>query len=305
MRRISNLYFILCWCVPLWGQNPSPSVPPPISQPSLGEVARQLRTDRQKEVPKDVKVFTNDNIPHGGDGLSVVGPTGPAAAATSSPQCTGEPGPGGPHDEQYFRSHMAKLQQRLETDKRELSVLQQQLSQSNMQYYPDPTKTLMQEYSRRDIGKLTDQIDGKNQKIAEDEQAIQDLRVQLAREGGEPGWVEAGNQGWAASIQAAQGAQAKADSKAPLRDQLKDATQALANAKEQQRLVENELSLLQLQQARELDPGVQVELASKIEAKRAGVAADKAAVEQAQKKIDEINTEIRKRQTEEAKKNGQ
>src|SRR5487761_302981 len=99
MRRKAYLNLIvLLLCVPLWGQNSSPSVPPPISQPSLGEMARQLRSDRQKEVPKDVKVFTNDNIPHGGGGLSVVGPTEPAAAITSSPQGTGEPGPGGPPD---------------------------------------------------------------------------------------------------------------------------------------------------------------------------------------------------------------
>ena len=302
MKKILNLSSVLLLCFPLWAQTQPPSTSPQINQPSLGEIARKLRLEQKKESPKDVKVFTNDNMPHGGGGLSVVGPTGPGPTIINSGPSAGEPGPTGPHDEAYFRSHMAKLQQRLETDKRELSVLQQQLSQSNMQYYPDPTKTLMQEYSRSDIDKLTNQINDKQQQIAQDEQAIQDLRVQLAREGGEPGWLEPGNQGWATDIQAAQKTQARADSKAPLREQLKDANQVLANAQEQERLAENEINLLQLQQARELDPGVQADLASKISAKRAEVAAAKAAVEQAKKKIDEINREIQKQQSEEGQK---
>ncbi|MGH9432076.1 MAG: hypothetical protein ACRD3T_11090 [Terriglobia bacterium] len=305
MRKILTLGFVCLMSFPLWGQTQPASANSQISPPSLGEVARKLRAEEKKENPRNVKVYTNDNLPRGGGGLSVVGPATPAVEAANPGPSAAEPGPTGPHGEEYFRSHMAMLQQRLETDQRELSVLRQKLAQSNMQYYPDPTKALMQEYSRSNIGKLTSQIDEKKQQITEDEQVIQDLRVQLAREGGEPGWVEAGNRGWATDIQAAKQTQLKADSKAPLGDQLKDANQALANAKEQERLAENELSLLQLQQARELNPGVQADVASKIDAKQAEIAAAKAAIEQAQKRIDEINQEIQKRQKEEGQKSHQ
>jgi hypothetical protein len=302
-KLIASSLFLLI-ASPLWGQAQPLSSAPQINQPSLGEVARKLRAEEEKANLQGVKVYTNDNLPRGG-GLSVVGPSAPAEAVESpAPPGTGEPGPATPHGKEYFRSRMAKLEQRLETDKRELAVLQQKLSQANIQYYPDPNKTLMQEYSRSDIDKLTQKVEQQNRKIAEDEQAIQDLKVELAREGGEPGWLEPGNQGWAAAILKAQQAQAKADSKAPLRDQLKDARRALASAKEQQRLAENELSLLQLQQARELDPGVQADLASKIDARRAEIAAAKAAVEAAQKRLDRIQSEIAKRQAEATKNNG-
>lgn len=305
MKNALTFSFVFLMSLPLWGQPQPASSNSQISQPSLGAIARKLRAEQKQAPSKDVKVFTNDNIPHGGGGLSVVGPATPASGIESAGQSTGEPGPTSPHDEQYFRSHMAMLQQRLETDQRELSVLQQKLSQSNMQYYPDPTKTLMQEYSRTDIGKLTSQIDDKKQEIAEDEQAIQDLRVQVAREGGEPGWLEPGNRGWAPDVQAAQQAELKADPKAPLSEQLKDANQVVANAREQERLAENELSLLQLQQVRELNPGVQADLSSKIDAKQAEISAAKAAIEQAQKRIDEINKEIQKQQKEGSQKSDQ
>jgi hypothetical protein len=295
------IFSVFC---PASGQTSTASNNPQMSPPSLGEVARKLRAEEKNENLRNVKVYTNDNIPRGGGGLSVIGPgTSPGAAETGNPgQASGEPAPNGPHGPEYFRMHMAILQQRLQTDQGELSVLQQKLAQSNMQYYPNPTQALMQEYSRTDIGKLTDQIAQKKQEIAQDEQAIQDLKVQLAREGGEPGWVEPGNRGWTPDIHAAQQAELKANPKAPLGEQLKEANQALANANEQERLDENELSLLQLQQARELNPGVQADVASKIEAKQSEIAQVKALIEQAQKRIDEINQEIQKQQADKSPK---
>ena len=91
--------------------------------------------------------------------------------------------------ENYRRSRLSKLQDRLDTDKRELDVLQQKLGQNQMQFYNDPNKSLQQEYSRGDINKLTAEIDAKKQQIADDEKAIDDLRDQLRHEGGDPGWL--------------------------------------------------------------------------------------------------------------------
>ena len=93
------------------------------------------------------------------------------------------------HDAEYFRSQLSSLQGRLDTDKRELNVLQQKLGQNQMQFYNDPNKSLLQQYSRDDIDKLTADIDAKKQKVADDEKAIEDLHDQLRREGGDPGWL--------------------------------------------------------------------------------------------------------------------
>ncbi|MDR3674140.1 MAG: hypothetical protein P4N24_01530 [Acidobacteriota bacterium] len=151
---------------------------------SLGDIARKLKAQKGKE-PKPAMVITNDNISVPKEGVSEVGSTPPPKAPPDA--ATEKPEKG--HDEAYFRSHLSKLQDQLDTDKRELNVLQQRLGQNQTQYYPDPNKTLQQEYSRSDIDKLTAQIDSKKQRIADDEKAIDDLRDQLRHEGGDPGWL--------------------------------------------------------------------------------------------------------------------
>ena len=84
---------------------------------------------------------------------------------------------------------MGELRSRLETHQRQLAVLTQKQAQGQMQYYGDPNKTLQQEFSRSDINKRNDEITQKQQEIAADEQAIQDLQDQLRREGHPPGWL--------------------------------------------------------------------------------------------------------------------
>jgi SMC interacting uncharacterized protein involved in chromosome segregation len=61
-----------------------------------------------------------------------------------------------------------------------------------MQYYPDPNKGLLQESgptALSDIHNLQDQIAKKRAEINADQEAIDDLREQLRREGGDAGWL--------------------------------------------------------------------------------------------------------------------
>jgi len=153
---------------------------------SLGDIARQLKREKAK-APKPVLIITNDNIetskaarPGSGVSSAEKKPVESASKTAESAQV---------HDEMYFRSRLGSLQDQLETHKRELAVLQQKLGQNAMQYYADPNKSLMQEYSRSDIDKLTAEIDAKKQQIADDEKAILDLHDQLRREGGDPAWL--------------------------------------------------------------------------------------------------------------------
>jgi hypothetical protein len=154
---------------------------------SLGDIARQIKAQKAKD-HKPVKVITNDNISGPNDDASGFGANSPGKSSVgSSPKPDGE-SPGG-HDEKYYRAHLSTLQDKLDTHKRDLEVLQEKLGQNQMQYYPDPNKALRQEYSRADINKLTDSIDAKKQQIANDEKAIDDLHEQLRHEGGDPSWL--------------------------------------------------------------------------------------------------------------------
>lgn len=157
------------------------------SNTSLGDLARKVKEQKAKE-PKPVKVFTNDNLPAAKEGESESSASAPGkSSANSAPGGSAAPAAG--HDEKYFRERLSTLQDQLDTDKRELEVLQQKLGQNQTQYYSDPNKTLHQEYSRGDIDKLTADIDAKKQQIARDEKAIDDLHDQLRHEGGDPGWL--------------------------------------------------------------------------------------------------------------------
>jgi hypothetical protein len=153
---------------------------------SLGDVAREIKAHKTKE-PKAAKVITNDDIP-AIEEKAGFGSSSPEKSPTAAPPDTSAV-PEPPHDKEYFRSHLSTLQGHLDTHKRELAVLQQKLGQNQMQFYPDPNKSLQQQYTRDDINKLTADIEAKKQQIADDEKDIEDLHDQLRREGGDPGWL--------------------------------------------------------------------------------------------------------------------
>jgi hypothetical protein len=150
---------------------------------SLGDIARQLKAQKADE-HKPAREITNDDIASPKEDASS---SKGKSSADSAPEGSG--GPAQAHDEKYFRSRLSKLQDQLDTHKRELEVLQEKLGQNQMQYYPDPNKALQQQYSRDDINKLRADIDAKKQQVADDEKAIEDLRDQLRHEGGDPSWL--------------------------------------------------------------------------------------------------------------------
>jgi len=154
---------------------------------SLGDIARKLKAQKAKDA-KPIKVITNDTLPAAKDGDSGFTTSTPAKPSTGAPPAGSETSTPA-HDEKYYRAQMSKLQDQLETHKRELSVLEQKLGQNNVQYYSDPNKGLQQTYSRDDINKNQADVDAKKQQVADDEKAIEDLHDQLRREGGDPGWL--------------------------------------------------------------------------------------------------------------------
>ena len=73
----------------------------------------------------------------------------------------------------------------------------------------------------------------------------------------------------------------------------KEVRDQLAAAQEQQQVAEDELSLLQIQQARELSSDVQNEVAAKINAKKPELEARRAATAKAQKALDALEKEFK------------
>jgi hypothetical protein len=154
------------------------------SDTSLGDIARQAKAKKAKEA-KPAKVLTNDTISTEDKPGFGAAPSKKPADDTASPESKPEK----THDADYFRSAQSKLQDQLDTHKRELSVLQQKLGQNQAQYYPNPQDSLMQQYTRDDINKRAAEIDAKKQQVSDDEKAMEDLHEQLRREGGDPSWL--------------------------------------------------------------------------------------------------------------------
>jgi chromosome segregation ATPase len=73
----------------------------------------------------------------------------------------------------------------------------------------------------------------------------------------------------------------------------KSARARLADAEERQQLAEDELNLLQIQDARELNPTTKAELADKIKAKEDEVSGARAATEDAQKTLEDLQDEFK------------
>lgn len=88
-------------------------------------------------------------------------------------------------------------------------------------------------------------------------------------------------------------AQSALKSKEYWQARFKAARSALAHAKEEQTLVENELRLLQIQQARELNPGKSSRLSIRIDSRTDELKAKRAATENAQQQLEETENDFK------------
>ncbi|MHB8411737.1 MAG: hypothetical protein ACYDDI_07285 [Candidatus Acidiferrales bacterium] len=160
-------------------------------QDPLVEAARKAR-EAQKTAPKASTVFTNDNIPTSAGGVSVVGHASPADKSSASPEeaaNSGKSKSAGPNNKAAWRKKFADARHKLQQDQAELSILQRESNQLQLQYYPDPTKALMQSVDRSDIIKKAKAIAAKQKQIDADQQAISNLEDALRKAGGDPGWA--------------------------------------------------------------------------------------------------------------------
>lgn len=179
----------------------SASAQDPDSQQSpdpLAAAARKARAEQLKE-PKPKKVFTNDDFPSAPSITSSdakpadAKPAGAPPAGGQGDVSTKADAKLGPEDdpkqEAYWRKRFGKARAKLAQAEKEVEVLQRQLNKNEVQYYPDPQKALMQQYTRKDIDQDLAKLDAKKAEVENLKKQISDLEDELRRAGGDPGWA--------------------------------------------------------------------------------------------------------------------
>ena len=161
------------------------------SSDPVADAARKTRAE-QKNAPAPKKVYTNDDIPSApqpapattantsGDASQTADTNTPAAS--SEDEKTKNP-------EAYWRKRFQKAHDDLAKAEKELDVLQREFDKSQVQYYSDPQKALMQQNSRADINDHQAKIDAKKKEIDSLHQKLSDMEDELRKDGGDPGWA--------------------------------------------------------------------------------------------------------------------
>jgi hypothetical protein len=261
-----------------------------VAPPSLGELARRLKAEEAKHPSAPAMVFTNDNLPTADSGLSIIGPpagseggSGPAASEESAPVEQGS---------EAARTRMAELKQRLDTHERELAVLQQKLGQIQVQYYPTPSEGLHQQFSRSDIDKLKAAIAAKQEQVEADQQAIAALESQVSSEGGNVKELRAAPPATPLEAGKPDLSGVAPGSKEYWARRFKAARAAMAQAEKQQQLCQDELSLLQSQQAHDIGTPSATAANAQIAEKQSELESAQAVTEQAKKNLADLEQEF-------------
>jgi hypothetical protein len=162
-----------------------PNSPPQGTDP-LAEAARKARAEQQT-APKPKKVFTNDDMPTPPRASDTKAGTAPADATAADDK--DRAAENDPKNEAYWHKKFAKARANLARSEKELEVLQRDLNKNEVQYYPDPQKALMQQYTRQDINSDRAKLEAKKQEVEANKKAISDLEDDLRKAGGDPGWA--------------------------------------------------------------------------------------------------------------------
>ena len=177
---------------------------------AVADAARKAR-EKKNEAAKPKKVFTNEDLGElKPNSISTVGQdSGASATATpegaqnqadkSKDQANGAAaGAEAAKDkdkdkdkdqEQVWRQRFREAYAKLAQLEKELDILQREDNKAQLQYYPDPQKTMNEGYTRKDINEKQAQITTKKQQIDQQKQHISDLEDDLRKAGGDPGWA--------------------------------------------------------------------------------------------------------------------
>jgi chromosome segregation ATPase len=156
----------------------------------LAEAARKARA-KEAAQGKPKHVLTNDDLPSsGGVTTEKTTPTDANADDASADQGQDkDKDASDPKSEKYWRKRFADAHTKLAKAEKELDVLQRELNKNQVQYYPDPQKALVQQYTREDINEETAKINAKKAEVESLRQNLSNLEDELRKAGGDPGWA--------------------------------------------------------------------------------------------------------------------
>jgi chromosome segregation ATPase len=160
----------------------------------LADAARKARAEKKNE-PKAKKVYTDDDFktvtpPPAGTAQPSATPTEGASTAVSG---TAAQTPGATKEDQNseaaWRKRFADQRAKIAKAQEELDVLQRELNKNEVQYYSDPQKAMMQQYSRKDVNDKLAKIQQKKDELTKLQNQLSDMEDQLRKSGGDPGWA--------------------------------------------------------------------------------------------------------------------
>jgi chromosome segregation ATPase len=159
----------------------------------LADAARKARAEKKNE-PKAKKVYTDDDFKTVTPApASTAQPSATPARATSGTETTETQAPGATKEDQNseaaWRKRFAEQRAKIAKTQEELDVMQRELNKNEVQYYPDPQKAMMQQYSRKDINDKLAKIQQKKDELTKLQNQLSDMEDQLRKAGGDPGWA--------------------------------------------------------------------------------------------------------------------
>lgn len=153
----------------------------------VADAARKAR-EAKKEAPKPKKVYTDDDVkPASAPAASAENAGG--AAATNEQKAEDATKTEDPNGETAWRKRFKEQHDKIARAEKELDVLQREAEKTQVQYYSDPQKAMMEQNTRADINATNAKIEAKKKEIDQLQQGLSDLESQLRKSGGDPGWA--------------------------------------------------------------------------------------------------------------------
>lgn len=161
--------------------------------PDSDDVAAAARKARaqQKTAPKPTKVVTNDDMPSKPVEPETK-PSTPAAVGQEGATAQGaqsDKEEDDPKKEAYWHKKYTGIHDKLTQAEKDLSVMQRELNNDQMQYYSDPQKALVEQHNRTAINDKTAKVAEKQKEVDSLKQQLSDLDDECRKSGCNPGWV--------------------------------------------------------------------------------------------------------------------
>jgi chromosome segregation ATPase len=201
------------WLAPLgsyaWQQSSSQQDSSQQTGDPVADAARKAREQKEKKnAAKPKKVYTDDDVrPAEPEKPSVQNATAATPTVAGTEGATGATAPGAvkaedatkkedaaekedPNGEKAWRKRFSEQHQKIANVEKEIDVLQRELQKSQLQYYTDPQKAMMEQNSRGEINDKTAKIAAKKKELEQLKQQLDDMETELRKAGGDPGWAQ-------------------------------------------------------------------------------------------------------------------